>query len=144
MSDPMKVEEISDAIELLEEFDNSLPSVDKIDYFNDGIRELNNYLEDFPDSQHATFINNKKAAHTRRLLKFLSSIDSSDFPKWFDVIRTLCQLDNELDQLFEKNSELRSEYENFFSVWKTSPELKEVITALQNKINSNNAIKRME
>ena len=36
MKDPMKVGEIADAIELLEEFANSLPSVDKIDYFNDG------------------------------------------------------------------------------------------------------------
>lgn len=131
MKDPMKIEEIADAIELLEEFDNSLPSDDKIDCFIDGIRGLNNYLEDFPDSQHATFINNKKVAHARRLLKFLNSIDSSDFSRWFGIACALISLNTEIEQLAENYPELKNEYDKFFSEWKGTPELRQIITLLK-------------
>ena len=114
----------------MEEFDESLPSVEKIDNFQDGIQLLNDYLADNPDTPHAIFINNIKVRHTRRLLQFLTTIDSSNMLSWFKVIGALLEAREELKKLYETHPGLKSDYDRFAAEWRETPEFKIVINEI--------------
>lgn len=130
MTKPMDIEEVAEAVEMLEEFDKSLPSVEKIDYFQDGIQLLNDYLADNPETPHATFINNIKTRHTRRLLQFLTTIDSSNMLSWFKVIGALLEARKELEKLYITHPGLKSDYDGFVAEWREAPEFKRVIDGI--------------
>jgi hypothetical protein len=130
MTKPMDIEEVAEAVEMLEAFDTSLPSVEKIDYFQDGIQLLNDYLADNPETPHATFINNIKARHTRRLLQFLTTIDSSNMLSWFKVIGALLEAREELEKLYATYPGLKSDYDRFVAEWSETPEFKRIIDGI--------------
>jgi len=130
MTKPMDIVEVAEAVEMLEAFDKSLPSVEKIDYFQDGIQLLNDYLADNPETPHATFINNIKARHTRRLLQFLTIIDSSNMLSWFKVIVALFEAKEELEKLYASYPGLKSDYDRFVAEWGDTPEFKRIIDGI--------------
>jgi len=130
MTIPMDIREITEAVEMLDEFDKSLPSVEKIDYFEDGIQLLNDYLADNPETPHATFINNLKTTHTKRLLQFLTTIDSSNMVSWLKVTIALFEAKDEMEKLAETYPDLKTDYDKFIDEWKGTPELKRVIDKL--------------
>lgn len=127
MTRPMEVEEVVEAVEMLEEFDNSLPSIEKLGYFEDGIQLLNDYLAENPETPHAIFINNIKVRHTRRLLQFLTTIDSSNMLSWFKITFALFEAREELKKLYETHPDLKSDYDRFIAEWKDTPEFKRII-----------------
>jgi hypothetical protein len=130
MIKPMEVEEVAEAVKKLEEFDESLPSVEKLGYFQDGIELLNDYLADNPETPHAIFINNIKVRHTRRLLQFLTTIDSSNMLSWFKVILALFEARKELEKSYETHPDLKFDYDRFFAEWKETPEFKRIIDGI--------------
>ncbi len=136
MIKPLEIEEIAEAIEILEAFDKSLPSVERIDSFQEGIQILNQYLVDNPNTPHATFINNKKVAHTRRLLQFLTLIDSSNMGNWLKVTIALFEAKDEMEKLTETYPEIKTDYDKFIDEWKDTPELKRVIEKLLKEKNN--------
>jgi hypothetical protein len=127
MIKPMEIEEIAEAVDILEAFDKSLPSVERIDSFQEGIQILNQFLVDNPNTPYVTFINNKKVAHTRRLLQFLTLIDSSDMVSWLKVTIALFEAKDEMEKLAESCPELKADYDKFINEWKGTPELQRVV-----------------
>jgi hypothetical protein len=131
MQRAMEVEEIAEAINLLEIFDASLPSTNRLNDFNLGVELLKEYLAENPETPHVAFIENKMIAHTRRLLQFLQSIDSSSFSKWLTVLFSLVGSKKEIEELSKQDQALKIEYEKFLSKWRNTPELKQLINSLE-------------
>ncbi|HEX9714308.1 MAG TPA: hypothetical protein VGA28_01320, partial [Desulfurivibrionaceae bacterium] len=89
------------------------------------------YLIDHPETPHSHFINNQKIAYTRRVLQFLTSIDSSEFSSWFRVIVALFEAKDEIEKLSESNHELKKDYCDFMAEWQDTPELSSLLNKLK-------------
>lgn len=128
----IEVEEISEAIKMLEKFDQNLPSICDLNLYIEGLEFLNEYLENYPKSPHEDFINNKKIAHTKRLLQSLPLIDTSELNNWLNVMHALGEAKQELEKIYISFPELKSVHQTFINEWRNTPELERWIKDLLN------------
>jgi len=126
----LKTEEIREATTNLSRFEATIPSVSAIDSFIDGIEIFNNYLDDYPDTQHKEFITNQKIAYTKKLLYNLRLIDSSNFTDWFQTVHALIKTGDICKEIFKVNPKLQQEHDDFMVEWKGTPELSELLEHL--------------
>jgi hypothetical protein len=127
-----KVEEIKTAIMALEKFEARIPSISAIDNFMDGIKSLDDYINDHPETPYKDFIKNQKFVYTRVLLKNLKFIDSTDFSNWVQTLAALIKVQDITKEMFELNPKLREDYNIFIAEWKDSAELSILLDEMSN------------
>jgi hypothetical protein len=131
---PLDIEEIRDAFEMLEKFAAHLPPIENIEDFRDAIEMLNDYLTDHPETTHKVFINRLKITYTRSVLKFLKSINSSEWSSWLPVVKALLEVKGETEELLKSSAELKKDYVDFFAEWKDSPRLLSALSKEQKSL----------
>ena len=113
-------EEIRDAIEMLETFDNLQEHGLRAGDYENAIEILNAYLTENPGSPHINFIKNIKLTYTRKLLEQLPKLHSLKFSEWLPYMMPLIYTArNEIDLVIERYPNLAKHYKKFLAIWMT-------------------------
>ncbi len=111
-------EEISDAIEMLETFDNLQKHEFRAGDYENAIEILNAYLTQNPGSSHINFIKNIKLTYTRKLLEQLPKLHTLTFSEWVPyMIAFYFTAKNEIDMVIERYPNLGKYYKDFRAIW---------------------------
>lgn len=110
--------EIREAIALFESWEAGIRDPVAATRFADAVALLDDYLQAEPDSPHAGFVRNLKAANTRRLLQLLQQVDRSDLSSWMEYVHVLALvLADGVEALVSTQPELKAELDAFIAVW---------------------------
>ena len=105
--------EIIEARELLSEFEKST-GLSKKACFVEGMRILNDFLAEHPDSEFSQRVNNLKNVYTKLLIKRLGTTPFSNANDWINVfvwVFTVFSADE--TEKFETDPELKDYWHNF-------------------------------
>ena len=112
---PMSIEpeEIAEARELLKEFEKS-PGLSKKSCFSEGMRILNDFLAEHPDSEFSQRVNNLKNVYTKSLIKRLGTTPFSNANDWINVLAwVIREFSADEREKFESDPELKDDWNNF-------------------------------
>ena len=105
--------EIIEARELLSEFEKSTGLLKKA-CFTEGMRILNDFLAEHPDSEFSQRVNNLKNVYTKSLIKRLGTTPFSNANDWINVLAWVIQeFSADEREKFESNPELKDDWNNF-------------------------------
>jgi hypothetical protein len=105
--------EIIEARELLSEFEKST-GLSKKPCFAEGMKILNDFLTEHPDSEFSQRVNNLKNVYTKSLIKRLGTTPFSNVNDWISVfvwVVTVFSADKR--EKFETDPELKGDWNNF-------------------------------
>lgn len=107
-------EEIAEARKLLEEFERT-PELLKKSSFSEGIRILNDFLTEHPNSEFSQRANNLINVYTKLLIKRLGTMPFSNLSDWVKAFMwVFTQFSDGERKKFATDPELKNHWDNFF------------------------------
>jgi hypothetical protein len=105
--------EIVKARELLSEFEKST-GVSKKALFTEGMRILNDFLAEDPNSEFSQRANNLKNVYTKSLIKRLGTTPFSNADDWINVLAwVIREFSSDEREKFGSDPELKDDWNNF-------------------------------
>jgi len=106
-------EEIIEARELLSKFEKS-PGLSRESCFAEGIKILNDFLAEHPNSKFSQRVNNLKNVYTKSLIKRLGTTPFSNFSDWLKTFGWVVrEFSDDEREKFETDPELKDYWHNF-------------------------------
>ena len=108
MTHPTDIDEIAEAVALLERAEREFPSQQSADAFSEAFDLLNDAL-DFaqPDEVAQNYVRNVKYAHCKRIAGRLAEVNRGDFEVWFHyAVLLLVKMKPEFDTLRAEHPDL--------------------------------------
>ena len=126
---PIDIEEARELLEhphdvlkgrgLLEEAIEQTDHGKRTKYFEEALDILDDYISDYPETPHKTFIETIRLTYTKKLLEGLSSIREPDidiFFRYFEIFWV--KVGNEFKIICEKFPNLKEEYDSYIDFFK--------------------------
>jgi hypothetical protein len=118
-------EEVQEALELLQIFENSNDHEEKAESIVDAYEILNEFLAEHPTSKHAEFTKNIKLTYARKFIQIIEQFGFTEIDILMHYAVAHFKLQKDFEQAYEKWPHLKESYVDFNEIFKK--EFKEVI-----------------